>query len=398
MKKAVSAILAVVMTVMCLFSTVGVSAAGDDAVLNKNVLTEMIGVLGENMPDTVGKRTEVYNILETYLSTDANIESLILTVENLPDDLSTISDATLRNLAVKLDDKLAASGKHLSDYQSQMLLMLDLLASLPAADRLAATNAVRAKNSPNMTGSDAAALATWRANDELKITEDADFQAALQNVYAIFFNEAAQIQMAQNGMGANAMASLSCAFDNSLKLTDDEVGGNGFAVLSYSDAFVANLATNVGKHFSTINGQAVTGEKVLNAFVEALNGFSAAEKANIKTVLDNSAIDLYESLLGATLTKASIVEMVNFLNDNMPESVARRLEVYNVFKTYLSTDANLEALISTLYNLPEDLTTISDANLKDIAVNLNTKLAAKGTSLKAYRSKLLLMRLKLLKL
>ena len=64
MKKAVSAILVVVMTVLCLFSTVSVSAA-NDAVLNGDVLTEMIGFLGDNMPDTAARRTEVYNILKT---------------------------------------------------------------------------------------------------------------------------------------------------------------------------------------------------------------------------------------------------------------------------------------------------------------------------------------------
>lgn len=391
MKKTVSAMLAVVMMFLCLFSAVGVSAAGSNAVLDKEVLTEMVGVLGGNMPGTINDRTVVYNVLENYLKTDTNLEALILTVRNLPEDLTTITDTTLRDLAVKLNDKLVAKGKTLADYQSSMLMMLDVLAAVPEANRQAATAAVRSMNSENMSGSDAAALAAWRTNTELKITENADFQAALQAVYNIFFDEDAQIQLAQNGMGANAIASLACGLNGCVSFTDDKVGGSDFAVLSSDASFLNSLAAKLSVDFDSINGQAVTGENVLNAIVKALNDFSADEKANIKTVLGNSNIDLYESLLGATLSKESIVEMVDFLNDNMPESAARRAEVYNVFKTYLSTDANIEALIDTVYNLPEDVSTIANTDLREIAVNLDSKLATSGKKLADYRSKLLLM-------
>lgn len=391
MKKTVSAMLAVVMTFLCLFSAVGVSAAGSNAVLDKEVLTEMVGVLGGNMPGTINDRTVVYNVLENYLKTDTNLEALILTVRNLPENLTTISDETLQNLAVKLNDKLVAKGKTLADYQSSMLMMLDVLAAVPEANRQAATTAVRNMNSANMSGSDATALADWRTNTELKITENADFQAALQAVYSIFFGEDAQIQLAQNGMGANAIASLACGLNGCVSFTDDKVGGSDFAVLSSDASFLNSLAAKLSVDFDSINGQAVTGENVLNAIVKALNGFSADEKANIKTVLGNSNIDLYESLLGATLSRESIKEMVDFLNDNMPESAARRAEVYNVFKTYLSTDVNIEALIDTVYNLPEDVSTITNSDLKEIAVNLDNKLTTSGKKLADYRSKLLLM-------
>ena len=362
MKKAVSAILVVVMTVLCLFSTVSVSAA-NDAVLNGDVLTEMIGFLGDNMPDTAARRTEVYNILENYMATtDANAEALITTVNSLTDDLSTITDPGLKNIAENLETKLAANGKHLVDYKAKMLLVLDMIASLPASDRAAAVAAFRSMKNEAITAPDATYIPQW-LEDEKKLSEKEGFQDALQAVYDQFVPEYKQYALMENGIGGNAIAALSKAFQGNLFLTDDSVGGTDFAVKTSKASFVSALKTNLSKHFDTINGKELTGENILNAFVAAINTYSKAQKANIRTVLGDPAVNLYEPKTApATPTptptptaKPSTGGSSSSRRDNTSSSGSKKNNSFKVnLTTYATPQPPAEAAEGYLYDDTRD--------------------------------------------
>lgn len=358
MKKAVSAILVVVMTVLCLFSTVSVSAA-NDAELNGNVLTEMIGFLGDNMPDTAARRTEVYNILENYMATtDANAEALITTVNSLTDDLSTITDPGLKNIAENLETKLAANGKHLVDYKAKMLLVLDMIASLPASDRAAAVAAFRSMKNEAITAPDATYIPQWLENEK-KLSEKDGFQTALQAVYDQFVpKKEQQYALMANGIGGNAIAALSKAFQGNLFLTDDSVGGTDFAVKTSKASFVSALKTNLSKHFDTINGKELTGENILNAFVAAINTYSKAQKANIRTVLGDPAVNLYEPKTAPatpTPTAKPSSGSSSSRRDNTSSSGSKKNNSFKVnLTTYATPQPPAEAAEGYLYDDTRD--------------------------------------------
>ena len=322
------------------------------------ILVVVIGFLGDNMPDTAARRTEVYNILENYMATtDANAEALITTVNSLTDDLSTITDPGLKNIAENLETKLAANGKHLVDYKAKMLLVLDMIASLPASDRAAAVAAFRSMKNEAITAPDATYIPLW-LEDEKKLSEKEGFQDALQAVYDQFVPEYKQYALMENGIGGNAIAALSKAFQGNLFLTDDSVGGTDFAVKTSKASFVSALKTNLSKHFDTINGKELTGENILNAFVAAINTYSKAQKANIRTVLGDPAVNLYEPKTAPatpTPTAKPSSGSSSSRRDNTSSSGSKKNNSFKVnLTTYATPQPPAEAAEGYLYDDTRD--------------------------------------------
>ncbi len=199
-----------------------------------------------------------------------------------------------------------------------------------------------------MSGTDAAALEAWTEDVEEKLTTDSSFQTALQALYNEFVSEAAQIKLAQSGIGANAIAALSAAFDGNLYLTDNTVGGKNFAVKSSDDDFVDNLGTKLSRHFASLNGNEITGEKVLAAFIDALNDFSSTDKTNIKTVLDHDKVDLYTPLEAATQRPSSGSSSSGKKNNSSSSSKSDPIRVQIV--TYATPEPPAEAAPENLYD------------------------------------------------
>ena len=226
---------------------------------------------------------------------------------------------------------------------------------------------------------DEASAGAWVSEAEAGVVLESVDQEALEDIYEYFVHndgEPGDAQLATHGIGINTILRLSFAFQDSLVLTDAAEGSDDFAVKTISDEFESGLYTYVTNHFNTINGTTITsGDDVINALVAALNSFDASLKADIKTVLGASEIDLYTPLVvedddddddssrpssrpSSSPTKPDITQQIGKLEANKSEvsqpPVAEAAYVYTDTEEHWAKDYVAELSKRGIFNGYED--------------------------------------------
>ncbi len=281
MKKLVSVFLVLAMSATFLFA---MPCAAADISFTSGSISSLIGLIGDNMPDTQAKRSEVFSIMREYMDADNDMATLIDAVETLSEPIPTLP----ANL-VAIVDRLNASlgGEGLAAYRNELLFILDVIKAIPAENREAAIDAFIAAQDVADQGSSFA--------EESKVDSNADFQAALNSVYNTFVSGTGDTNLATHGVGPNTILRLVLALQGQLMLTDATNSSEDFALKSIDSTFAARLNANVSEHFTSINGSTdLSGASIVNAIIDVVNDeASDAIKADMKTVLGSSAVGLY---------------------------------------------------------------------------------------------------------
>lgn len=273
MKKVLSAILTIAMLMTCVFSTftMPVSAATTDVTLNASRVKSAISFVEENMPDSAGKRVEVYKILKPYLSTEAGIDTLIDMVEGEKEPIDYIKKAF-----AALEEK----GADIDSLKAEIILALNLVKGIDEEDIVEAFEDFEAF------------VAETKENGEE--SEFIDSQDELNEIYekSPVSSETRNMLFEDHKVGPNAILVIIEKLNNYILLTDDEVGGKDFAVSkvkNYDDSVFENIDAE-------INGEAIeSAEDILEIVVaEANDYFSTSEKETLKVVLGE--IGIYEPL------------------------------------------------------------------------------------------------------
>ncbi len=314
MKKLVSAVLVIAMSVMCLFS-VPCSAATAVSVSGGS-LRELITLLDQNMPDGTDSqagqrdRVQVFNTVAAYVENDNSMATFISLIENMNTDGSINPDpsdplgGTMNSIVNRLNERLAASGKSLSYYKDSLLFALDVIKGIPQNKRQAALDDFTAAQDQVDQASYVGGVFQGWAEEE-KLDDDPAFQTALQNVYAEFVVPSGDgdVKLGTHGVGPNTILRLVRALQGSMMLTDAEAGSANFVLKNASSSFVSAVRENVSAHFSSINGSTdLSGEAIINEIIKAINEYDASIKADMKTVLGSSAVHLYEPYKAPTST------------------------------------------------------------------------------------------------
>lgn len=273
MKKLLSIVLTIVMLSTFVFSTVTTVSAADVNV-GIDSLEDVISFLDNNMPDSALKRIEVYNILSTYAKTDMGLDTLIGVIDG------TIDADTLPDIK-KIVDELAANGASLADAKDELIFMINLIKGLQDKDVVNAVadfEKIRAE-------------AETKSGKEKEIIESQD---ELKRMYELLVSPEGIEKLSVHNVGPNAILSLLSAFKGDVMLTDDQVGGEDFALSWVGDSYDGS----VFDYIDSVNGYDVDGvEDIFNEILVTVNEtYSADVKADIKKVFGE--IFIYEPLKG----------------------------------------------------------------------------------------------------
>ncbi|MBR5236628.1 MAG: S-layer homology domain-containing protein [Clostridia bacterium] len=281
MKKLVSVVLVLAMSTTFLFAmpcaAAGVSFTSAD-------IGTMINLIGDNMPETQARRSEVFGVMSLYMSTDAGMQTLIDTVEALSDP-GYVMPENLVSIVNRLNASLGGDG--LAAYGDKLLFVLDVIKAIPEDNREDAINAF-------IAAQDAADLGSSFA-DESKVDANAAFQAALHSVYEAFVSNEGDSNLESHGVGPNTILRLVLALQGQMMLTDAANGTEDFALKTIDSTFATRLSANVSEHFTNINGKTdLSGTNIVKAIINAVNSATNDTiKANMKTVLGSSEVELY---------------------------------------------------------------------------------------------------------
>jgi len=141
------------------------------------------------------------------------------------------------------------------------------------------------------------AIAAFEAERNSATATSAGFEAALAGVYDYYIDAAADAKLGAHVIDEKVLVRLATAF------TDNILFENGnsanFDVKTLGTDFETNLKTVISAHFTEINGTAVTADNGADLAVEAIlavmNSIPSAQVANVKTVLGDASISLYEA-------------------------------------------------------------------------------------------------------
>jgi len=302
MKKLMSVVLVVVLSLSCLLaptaSAVTVSLNSEAAIYT------LLQMLGEGLPDTQQQRVDVFNTLAMYMSTDTNMDNLIMTVENLEsyaDDLDAGNEleAKLKLIIEKLADRMGGLAA-LTDEKENIMFILCLLRALPVDSRMDAISDFSDEQERN----DQASPDDGPWGDETELSTKRGFQEALESIYSEYVSGEAADKLATHGIGPNTILRLAAAFKDNMMLTNGKQAE--FALKSIDGIFEERLNTVFSTYFTEINGVEITNETaadvVMEAFVAIMNDIPAELVDDFKTVLGNKAVKLYTETKSSSST------------------------------------------------------------------------------------------------
>lgn len=272
MKKFLCAIL----TSAFLLTSVTPAFAAGSITVSDGIISEIMTEFGNNMPTNAAQRVLVWKTFKTYMATKGGIDTLIDTLEGkreVPDDLKAIFDRFVSDVQ--------------DEYGEYFVFFLKLYKGTTDAARQDALN-----NFGSTPDSDSEEIVKTPLplTDEEQVAADALFDAYVSDeVQAIF---------ATHELGVANFLNLITPFSGRFKMTDANNGD--FLLADYNVAFVESLADDFD--YDRINGVSIDtdadaeieGYDILNGVVEMFNSLDDETKDNLKIVLANSEIDLYE--------------------------------------------------------------------------------------------------------
>ncbi|MBE7039296.1 MAG: S-layer homology domain-containing protein [Ruminococcaceae bacterium] len=259
MKKIISVIITVVMLMSCLTFT---PASAAEVNLDMESVESVFEFIDDSLSDSAIERIDAYNIFATYLKTNMGIDTLIgvldETIVSVPGDLAQ-----------------ALGSANLVSKKEELKFVLNLIKALPEErreDGIEEFQAIRQRTEDN------------GGVEEHFITS----QDALNEFYELLVSQNGRDKLAVHNVGPNAIVSLLEKFRQHVMLTDDEVGGNNFAL----KAIYEEYDSSVFEYIDTFNGESVDGaEEIFEAVIETANSYySAEQKESIKAVFGEIGI------------------------------------------------------------------------------------------------------------
>ncbi len=291
-KKGISLILALAMLAT---SVISVFAAETPITVSGTGLTKMVTFFADNVPydenstADLEQRKELLGYIQMYLGTgdtDRNIQTMIAAVKeksfagmNLPAGSPADLETIFNNL-IKDDEIYSAT-----------LFALELIHAIPADKRDEVIKGFGVKDTDGT-----------RTSYEIADTDNAAaIKAALTGLYnnnSVYPERLRKAMEEHEALDATVapyvILNLFTAWKDCFQFTDDSTTADDFAVLSVGDEYAERLLTNMQGSY-TLNGAAITDAKqVVKTVADALNAaYNQATKAQMKTVLNDSNLDLY---------------------------------------------------------------------------------------------------------
>lgn len=276
-KKVLSLILALAMLAT---SVCTVFAAGEvDVAVSGTSLTAMVNFFADNTPASKETRQELFGYIQMYMGgTDRDMETLINAVKNK--SFTGLEDnAELKKVfeALMNDETIYPAA----------LLTLEMIRAIPEAKRAEVIDGFGVKQDGART------KYAWKDNAADTAARDTALVALYNEdtVYPAKLRDAMEEHEAFAEADAPYIVlNLFTAWKDTFQFTDD---GEGFKTYQVNDEYAKRLLTNMGDYY-TLDGKEITSaSQIADAVATAINGYAAAVKANMKTVLDDSGLDLY---------------------------------------------------------------------------------------------------------
>lgn len=291
-KKVLSLILALAMLAT---SVCTVFAAGEvDVNVTGTSLTTMVEFFADNTPASKETRQELFGYIQMYMGqTDRDMETLISAVKNksfvgLADnaELKKVFDALMDNETIR----------------PAALLTLEMIRAIPEAKRKEVIDGFGVKQNGART------KYVWEDNTADTAARDAALVALYNNdtVYPAKLRDALEEHEAFAKADAPYIVlNLFAAWKDSFQFTDD---GDDFKTYKVNDAYAKRLLENMGDYYMLDGATITSAKQIADAVATAINGYTAEVKANMKTVLDDSGLDLYVPVgdINAALTEAKV--------------------------------------------------------------------------------------------
>lgn len=279
MKKFICAIL----TSAFLLTSVTPAFAAGSINVSETIFSQIMTEFSENMPTDPNQRIAIWKTFKAYMIDGSNgIETIIGALEGtkpVPDDLKPIFDRFVNSVS--------------GEYGDQFVFFLKLYST---------TSATARKTALDNFGSDPVLQPDGRYTEIIKtplpVSEEA--KAAAEAIFSTYVSDDAEAGFATHGIDVANFLNLITPFKGLFKMTD---ASNGDFVLSdeYKASFAKDLA-QVMDDYTSVNGvkidsewtDAVKGYKILTGIVDMFNSFDDEQMDNLKVVLSDPEIDLYE--------------------------------------------------------------------------------------------------------
>ena len=271
-KRILSLFLAIAMlaTSACtVFAATNVDFEGD--------LTGAIDFIADKTPATTERRAEILSYIFTYIASGDDRDMVTLIDSITSGSFSGPGVDDLNNILGALNDPANA------DVKAAALLLLEMIYAIPADVRENVINGFGVKP---------------RVAYEVGNTDADEFDVALvslynnTNVYPAVL-KAAMEEHTDMAEAPYIIVNLFTAWTGCFKFTDDSTG-DAFALKSVDSAYAAKLEERLVNY--TLGGEPIdSAEEVLEAAVGAINNtYDASEIANMKVVMGDSNLNLYE--------------------------------------------------------------------------------------------------------
>ncbi len=286
MKKFICAIL----TSAFLLTSVIPAFAADSIKVSESGLADILAEFGNNMPEDPNQRILIWKTFKAYMADGNNgINTIIDALEGtkpVPSDLQDIFDKFVNNVKGK--------------YGDQFIFMLKLYSTTDIDARIKALDNFGSNPTMQWNG-------VYTEIEKTPLPVSAEAKAAADAIWKSYISAETETGFDYHDIDAANFLNLITPFKGKFKMTEDK-NGNLVLARGYSASFAKDLATSM-KGYSSVNGveiksswsSEVKGYKILTAIVDMFNSFDNAtlengvgKKDNLKVVLDDPEIDLFE--------------------------------------------------------------------------------------------------------
>lgn len=275
MKKTMSIALIIALLVTCFagFGAPAALAAPQDVSITFDEMIEVFDRLQTGLAAMPAQDVDfMFEVVRAYVSTDAGMNTLISLVSDPNPAVPPTNSATL----LRFFDLMGNT----ADERGKLTFVLSLWKCIPAAERSAAFDGMKARRPYSGTQNTIQQAATTALFD--KYLGSAFENAANDSTHLVTRSVMLQFMTQFNK-------------NTAFILTDDVVGGKNFARYWVSPSFSNAVMTNMAD-FRTINGKAwTTAAEFVDIIVDALNSSTLDEgdKANLKRFMTTKGIETY---------------------------------------------------------------------------------------------------------
>lgn len=366
-KKVVSLILAVAMLAVTVCTAFAADVNVDVSGTN---IAQLVQFFSDNTPNTLQKRLEILEYIRMYMGgTDRDMETLINAVASKDFSKLDSDSSDLQNIFNKLME---------DDVYPAALFGLEMLRAIPASTRKTVINGFGVKKDDQRV--------SYTIQDTDK---EAEISAALlalyndDNVYPAKLRDAMEEHVAFDvTVAPYVVLNLFTAWKDTIQFTDD-AAGTGFAAYQVNSSYGKRLMNYMDGY--TLGGRSISDVMdIADALADVLNSsYTAQEIEYMKTVLDDSGLDIYvpaTSIINVEEITVNGKSIDLSTDDNQPTKVEVKVSDFTVIGYADSNRVTVEYASVVSGQSPSSWKWYSDMDSENIKLGEKKRVAVRFTS------------------